>query len=252
MATTATDRPAPVVVQSCLTLGHLALHYAQPDDGPLAAHVLHMMGLIETQMLPLPGGNFYRFVTSADHYARGDGIIYLSCLPEPQAQLISAIHRALHVGSDHEDPAVSAYRAMMASDFEASFHFGFLAVTLEQLEALVLALQDLETGDPRFTGRITIGINRARPGDAEIDARLDASPVFGPVTRYAYGSGGVQVFVETDLVRSGQLGEAMIFEFDYVFPDRDSHILSVVELSWSEFHHPQFGHDIFARVEPAP
>lgn len=54
--------------------------------------------------------------------------------------------------------------------------------------------------------------------------------MFGSCSRFAYGSNGVQVFVETDLVRSGQLGESMVFELDYVFPGYDSHILSVVEL----------------------
>jgi hypothetical protein len=209
-----------------LTLGHLALHYARPDDGPLAAQLLARMGLIETQMLPLPQGPFYRFVTDRRHTARGDGIVYLSCLPEPQAALIAAIHRALRLGHDDEDPAVAGYRAMMASDFEASFHLGLLFPTLEALEDMVVALRD----DPAFAGRIRLGMNRARRGDAAIDARLDASPVFGDVTREAYGSAGVQVFVDTDLVRAGPLGDSMVFEFDYVFPDRASHILSVVTL----------------------
>ena len=213
-----------------LTMGHLALHYATPDDGPIAARLLGIMGLVETQMLPLPNGNFYRFVANRGHFARGDGIVYLSYLPEQQARLIAAIHDALRVGTDTEHDAVTSYRAMMAQDFEASFHFGFLVPTLEELEALVAALTALEADDPAFRGRITIGLNRARRGDADIDARLDASPVFGSATRFAYGSGGVQVFVETDLVRAGQLGESMIFEFDYVFPGRTSHILSVVEL----------------------
>lgn len=221
------DRP---VSDTSLTMGHLALHYARPEDGPLAARLLQIMGLVETQMLPLPHGNFYRFVANRGHFARGDGIVYLSCLPEPQAQLIAAIHQALAVGTDHEHAAVSGYRAMMAQDFEASFHFGFLVPTLEEVEHLVTALRALAAADPAYAGRITIGMNRARRGDAEVDARLDASPVFGGVDRYAYGSAGVQVFVETDLVRSGQLGESMVFEFDYIFPDRASHILSVVEI----------------------
>jgi len=229
MATLAQDLPSPVS-NSSLSMGHLALHYATPEDGPLASQLLRLMGLVETQVLPLPNGNFYRFVANQGHFARGDGIVFLSCLPEPQARLIAAIHSALHVGTDHEDDAVTAYRAMMAQDFEASFHFGFLVPVLEEIEALVLALRDLEANDPAFKGRLTIGMNRARRGDAEIDARLDRSPVFGDATRFAYGSAGVQVFVETDLMRSGQLGESMIFEFDYVFPDRASHILSVVEL----------------------
>lgn len=213
-----------------LTMGHIALHYSTPDQGPLAARLLGLMGLIESQMLPLPSGNFYRFVISPDHVPRGDGIVFLSCLPEPQARLIAAIRTALHIGTEAEHEAVKAYRAMMAQDFEASFHFGFLMPSLEKLEALVLTLQELAATDPAFKDRLTIGMNRARPGDPAIDARLDASPVFGSATRYAYGSGGVQVFVETDLVCAGQLGESMVFEFDYVFPEARSHILSVVEL----------------------
>ena len=229
MATIAPDRPASPVSGNSLTMGHLALHYGKPEDGPLASRLLQLMGLVETQVLPLPNGNFYRFVANNGHFARGDGIVYLSCLAEPQRQLIEAIHAALAVGTDHEHDAVKSYRAMMAQDFEASFHFGFLVPTLEELENLVEALRTLEASDPAYAGRIKIGMNRARRGDSEVDARLDASPVFGSAKRYAYGSAGVQVFVETDLVCAGQLGENMYFEFDYVFPDRANHILSVVE-----------------------
>ncbi len=212
------------------TMGHLALHYRNPDDGPLAARLLALFGFKETQMLPLPGGNFYRFVVAPSHYARGDGIIYLSALPEPQVRLIDAIRSALRVGTDQQDETVAAYRGMLAADPEASFHFGFLIPELEDLEALTLALQDLAANDPEFRNRLHVSMNRARPGDAAIDARLDASPVFGQCERFAYGRGGVQVFVETDLIRAGQLGESMHFEFDYVFPDQANHILSVVEI----------------------
>ncbi|MEO0031053.1 MAG: hypothetical protein RIS94_811 [Pseudomonadota bacterium] len=213
-----------------LSMGHLALHYRSAEDGPAAARLLKELGLCETQVLPLPNGNFYRFVVNSGHFSRGDGIVYLSALPEPQARLIAAIHAALRVGTDSEDDAVKGYRAMMATDFEASFHFGFLVASLEELEAIVLRLRDLNESDPALKGRLNIGMNRARRGDAKVDARLDASPVFGTCTRYAYGSNGVQVFIETDLVRAGQLGENMYFELDYVFPGSDSHILSVVEL----------------------
>ena len=173
---------------------------------------------------------FYRFVVSGNHFSRGDGIVYLSCLAEPQRNLIAAIHQALRVGTANEHEAVTAYRAMMAQDFEASFHFGFLVESLEELENMVLSLQDLAEKDPAFKGRFNIGMNRARRGDDAVDARLDASPVFGKASRYAYGAAGVQVFVETDLMSAGQLGENMYLEFDYVFPERESHILSVVEL----------------------
>lgn len=230
MATTAPEIATSPIDDGGLSMGHLALHYGKPQDGPLASRLLQIAGLKETQVLPLPNGNFYRFVVSGNHFARGDGIVYLSCLPEPQQQLIAAIHAALRVGSDDEHEAVKAYRAMMAQDFEASFHFGFLVDSLEELEKMVLTLQDLNENDPAFKGRLNIGMNRARRGDEAVDARLDASPVFGKSTRYAYGSAGVQVFVETDLMCAGQLGESMVLEFDYVFPDKNSHILSVVEL----------------------
>ncbi|WP_408591348.1 hypothetical protein [Novosphingobium sp.] len=213
-----------------LSMGHLALHYGKAEDGPAAARLLLELGLEQTQVLPLPNGNFYRFVVNSGHFARGDGIVYLSALPEPQVKLIEAIHAALKVGTALEDDAVKAYRAMMATDFEASFHFGFLLESLDELERVVLRLRDLNDNDPAFKGRLNIGLNRARRGDAAIDARLDASPVYGSCSRYAYGSNGVQVFVETDLVRAGQLGESMVFELDYVFPGVASHILSVVEL----------------------
>lgn len=213
-----------------LSMGHLALHYGTAEEGPAASRLLQELGLRETQVLPLPGGNFYRFVVNAGHFSRGDGIVYLSALPEPQAKLIAAIHAALRVGTDNEDDAVTGYRAMMATDYEASFHFGFLVSSLEDLEGIVLRLRDLNETDPLLKGRLNIGMNRARRGNPEVDARLDASPVFGSCSRFAYGSNGVQVFVETDLVRSGQLGESMVFELDYVFPGYDSHILSVVEL----------------------
>lgn len=212
------------------SMGHLALHYGEEANGPLAARLLSLFGLKETQMLPLPGGNFYRFVVDDCHYARGDGIIYLSVLPEPQRNLIAAIHAALKIGTDAEDPAVAAYRAMLKSDPEASFHFGFLVNSLERLETMVLELRALADSDPQLRGRVQIGMNRARRGNPEVDSRLDASPVFGPCERFAYGSNGVQVFIETDIVRAGQLGDRMYFEFDYVFPGHDSHILSVVEM----------------------
>lgn len=212
------------------SMGHLALHYGAPEEGPVAAKLLTLLGFTETQMLPLPQGNFYRFVVDQAHHSRGDGIMYLSALPEPQLKLIEAIHAAFGVGTDQEHEAVQGMRAMLISDPEASFHFGFLVESLEDLEAMVLTLRDKAENDPDLKGRIKIGMNRSRLGDADVDARLDASPVFGDVTRYAYGRNGVQVFVETDLLKAGQLGDSMVLEFDYVFPGHTSHILSIVEM----------------------
>ena len=108
MATIAPEAIDAPISDGALSMGHLALHYGKPEDGPLASRLLQIAGLKETQVLPLPGGNFYRFVVSGNHFARGDGIVYLSCLPEPQQQLIAAIHQALRVGSDDEHEAVTA------------------------------------------------------------------------------------------------------------------------------------------------
>lgn len=213
-----------------LSIGHLALHYSPADDGPKAARLLELIGFSETQMLPLPQGNFYRFVVNDSHFARGDGVIYLSSVPAPQAALVEAIRSTLKVGTADEHAAVDGMRAMLEADPEASFHLGFLVPDLEHLEAIVARLQQAAQHDPELKGRIELGFNRARPGDADVDTRLDASPVFGPVTRYAYGRNGVQVFIKTDLLKSGTLGESAVLELDYIFPNKSSHILSVVEL----------------------
>ena len=212
--------------QTGRSMGHIALHYGDAADGPIAAKLLEMIGLVETQMLPLPGGNFYRFVVGGGHIKRGDGIVYLSALPEPQRVLVEAIHAAFDVGTDNEHEAVQGWRAMMAQDPEASFHFGFLLESLEDLERIVVALRE----DPVLKDRINIVLNRARPGDASVDSRLDSSPVFGDVTRYAYGRNGVQAFIETDILKAGQLGDSMVVELDFVFPASEQHILSVVEI----------------------
>lgn len=213
------------------SMGHLALHYQDASEAEVAAELLRTIGLVETQMLPLPQGNFYRFVVGNNHYARGDGILYLSAMPEAQRMLIETIHSQLGVGSDNEHEAVKGWRAMMAADPEASFHFGFLLDSLEDLENIVLNLRERAETDPLFKGRINIVLNRALAGDADVDARLDASPIYGPVTRYAYGRNGVQAFIETDILKSGQLGDSMVIELDYVFPDKEQHVLSVVELA---------------------
>ena len=212
------------------SMGHIALHYGTEADGPVAAKMLGLLGLEETQVLHLPGGNFYRFVIGADHFARADGIVYLSCLPEPQRKLIEAIHEALGVGTADEHQAVKDMRAMMESDFEASFHFGFLLESLEDLERIVLDLKQRSESDPDIKGRLKFGLNRARPGNPEVDARLDTSPLYGDCTRFAYGANGVQAFIETDILRAGQLGDSMVIELDYVFPGYENHVLSVVEM----------------------
>lgn len=212
------------------SLGHIALHYNKPEEGPLAARLLTMLGFVETQDLPLPdGSHFYRFVVDTRHHARGDGIIYLSVVPEAQRKLVSAVREALKVDTADEHPAVAEMRNHLIRDPEYSFHIGTLLESLEELEERMLALEAANHSDPELKGRLKLTYNRAIKGAAEVDARLDASPVYGKVTRYAYGRNGVQAFVETDILSSGTLGESTVLEFDYVFPNSKSHILSVVE-----------------------
>ncbi|MEC3948180.1 hypothetical protein [Sphingobium sp. HWE2-09] len=212
------------------SMGHMALHYKTAEEGPLAARLLGMLGYVLTQDLVLPSGaHFYRFVVDARHQPRGDGIVYLSLIPDAQRDLMAAIHDALNVGTDHEHPAVVAMRAKMDEDPEYSFHYGTLLDSLEDLENIFVTLEDANRNDPELKGRLKLVYNRALPGNPDVDARLDASPIYGGVTRYAYGKNGVQAFLETDIMSSGILGETMMLEFDYVFPGYANHVLSVVE-----------------------
>jgi hypothetical protein len=217
---------------SARSLGHVALHYTRPDEGPLAARLLSMLGFVETQDLPLPNGtHFYRFVVDQRHHARGDGIIYLSAVPEAQQKLVDAIRDALRIGKEDEHPAVAEMRRHLDRDPEYSFHLGTLVESLEELEDRFQALEDANRSDPELKGRLKITYNRGLKSDDDVEARLDASPIYGKVDRYAYGRNGVQAFLETDILSSGTLGESTILEFDYVFPNRASHVLSVVEFA---------------------
>lgn len=217
-------------LQGARSMGHMALHYRNKEEGPLAARLLSMLGYVLTQELVLPSGaHFYRFVVDSRHSPRGDGIVFLSVIPDEQRDLMEAIHKALDVGTDHEHPTVVAMREKMDQDPEYSFHYGTLLESLEDLESIFLALEDANKNDPELKGRLRLVYNRALPGNPEVDARLDASPIYSGVTRYAYGKNGVQAFVETDLLSSGILGETMMLEFDYVFPGYNSHVLSIVE-----------------------
>jgi len=223
-----TGDPSPRTRRS---MGHVALHYAHRDEGPLAAKLLALLGYVETQALPLPDGStFYRFVVDDYHQARGDGIVYLSVVPPAQAALVQAARAALRVGTAQEHSAVKTLRSAIEADPEYSFHLGLLVDSLEDVERVAAELSDRNMNDPAFKGRLNVTLNRPRRGDAAIDARLDASPAFGGVDRYAYGRNGVQLFVETDILTSGPLGDSMILELDYIFPGTTSHILSVVEL----------------------
>lgn len=209
------------------TLGHVALHYGKPHEGPLAARLLGLFGFAKVQETPLPDGTtFYHFVVDEKATNNGDGILFLAPAPEPVRNIMSAIHKALKVGEPGEHPSVAAFRAGQANDPEYTFHVGVLFDSLEAVEETILHLRELNESDPDFKGRLKIVLNAAMPGVSEIDARMAASPVFGGVTRYPYGRHAIQAFVETDLMTSGPLGESLVIELDYVFPGYPENLLT--------------------------
>lgn len=216
---------------SPITFGHVNLHYRRKEDGPAAARLMEILGLTLTQTLPLPNGSeFYRFTVNRGDPNRGDGIVFLSLLPEPLAALMDVIRQKLDVGGVDEHPTVAAAREGQARDPEQNLHVGFLIPSLEAVEERMAQLAQLAETDPALKGRLKFLVNRAPPGDQDIDRRLDDSPLYRGVTRYTFGRNGVQAFVETDLLVGGPLGDGFVFELDYVFPGHEFHILSVVEL----------------------
>ena len=212
------------------SMGHIALHYKTAEEGPLAARLMAMLGFVQTQDLVLPNGShFYAFVVDPKHAARADGIVFLSLVPDAQRDLLEAMRGALAIGTGAEHPAVGAFRRQLDNDPEYTFHYGTLFDRLEDLETIFLQLQEANRTDPELRGRLKLTFNRTLPGDPDIDARLDRSPIYAGVTRYAYSRTGVQAFVETDILSSGILGESMFLEFDYVFPGTGARNETVLE-----------------------
>lgn len=216
------------VQQQSKTWGHLAVHYRNRDEGPLAARLLRELGFTQCYQMEQPGdgGTFFHFVIDAAANRGTDRIFYLLCMPEVLRALYAELRSRLGVGTANEAAEVKALRAAQDEDPEFNFHAAVVMPSLEELEQIVLRVQRLAESDPELKGRIKVTLNRARPGTPEVDARMDASPVFADVTRYTYGPNGVQVFVETDLICGGPLGDNWVFEFDYVFPGYADNILN--------------------------
>jgi hypothetical protein len=210
---------------SCVkSLGHLALHYRHKDDGPAATKLLDMLGF--ARMSSPAGYPFYHYVVDSDHAYIGDGILYVMEQPEALRELNEAIQESLKVGQPGEHPVVAKVKAAQDSDPEYDLHLGVLYESLEAVEDAVLKVQDAIANDPDLRGRAKVILNRARPGNDEVDARMDSSPIFGGVDRYTYGHHGIQAFIETDLFVAGALGNQFVFELDYVFPGHKDNILS--------------------------
>ena len=202
--------------------GHLAMQYPTPEDGPKAAKLLDALGFhLSYSTDETPTGDFWHFVLDPSAEGGTDRIVYLMATPEPVRAVYKAIRET--VGNSDE---VKALRAAQAEDPELCFHAAVVVHSLEELEEMVLRVRALAEKDPELKDRVRITLNRARPGTPDVDARMDASPIFADVTRYTYGRNGIQIFVETDLLLGGPLGDNWVFEFDYVFPGYKENILN--------------------------
>jgi hypothetical protein len=209
------------------TFGHVALHYGRPEDGPVTARLFKLMGFVTREELDYPGGvKFYHFLVDPNATNNGDGILFLGPLREAPRALYQTIRDTLKADQPDESKVVSDYRAAAGANPEFGFHVGFLKTSLEELEAIVLRIQEAVETDPDFKGRVEVILNRAKPGTPEVDARMDASPVFRDVTRYTFGRNGVQAFIKTNLLAGPPLGDAVVIEFDYVFPGYEHNMLT--------------------------
>jgi hypothetical protein len=206
------------------TLGHLAIHYRTREDGPVAAKLLDLLGFAR---VPSPEGYpYYHYVVDGAASNNGDGILFIIEQPQALRELTGVIRDALKVDQPGEHAVVAKVRAAQDSDPEYDLHLGVLFNSLDEIEARILRIRDAGLNDPDLRGRVKVTLNRARPGTAEVDKRMDESPIFKEVRRFTYGRNGIQAFVETDLFVTGALGEKFVFELDYVFPGYSDNILT--------------------------
>jgi hypothetical protein len=206
------------------TMGHVVLHYNELADGPLAAKLLRMLGFHQNEPLNLDGMMYYHLIADRDS-PRYDGSIYLFRLPQVLRDLQARMRQLLDVGGPNEDAAVTRFHRQEADDPEICFHIGLMYASLDALEEQVEAIQN----DPELRDRIEITANKAPAGmDDEVDARLAASPVFSKTDRVTFGYHGGQIFISTDLLSGGPLGERFTIELDYVFPGHPENLFNKV------------------------
>jgi hypothetical protein len=206
------------------TLGHLAMHYRTREDGPVAAKLLDLLGFAR---VPSPEGYpYYHYVVDGAASNNGDGILFIVEQPQALRELTRVIREALKVDQPGEHAVIAKVRAAQNSDPEYDLHLGVLFNSLEEIEERIIRIRDAALNDPDLRGRVKIILNRARPGTAEVDERMDKSPIFSGVERFTYGRNGIQAFVETDLFVTGTLGDKFVFELDYVFPGYPDNILT--------------------------
>jgi hypothetical protein len=206
------------------TLGHLAMHYRTREDGPAAAKLLDLLGFAR---VPSPEGYpYYHYVVDGAASNNGDGILFIMEQPQALRDLTGVIREALKVDQPGEHAVIAKVRAGQNSDPEYDLHLGVLFNSLEEIEETITRIREAGQNDPDLRGRVKIILNRARPGTAAVDERMDKSPIFNNVQRFTYGRNGIQAFIETDLFVTGALGDKFVFELDYVFPGYPDNILT--------------------------
>jgi hypothetical protein len=201
-------------MEPSIVLGHLALHYRPGEEQP-ARRLLELIGCTLVDNGPAPGSDGFCTVLidkGTGNYA--DNLMFLSALPPAQVAVEDAIRDRL--GED--DELVRALRALGPMAPEALSHIGLRYQSFEDLERVLQALEAATAPGGELEGRVEVVKHRARPGlDADVDARMAASPVFTGDEKPAFADHWVQCFVNTDLCGFGILAFGSTFELDYVF-----------------------------------
>jgi hypothetical protein len=204
-------------------LGHLALQYAPGDERP-ARRLLELLGCTLVDNGPDPGRDGFCtvLINGADaNYA--ENLMFLSQMKPEQAAIETAIRSALRPGHPDEDPAVAAYRHSVEAKPESISHIGFRYPRLEDVEAVVAALEAATAPGGELDGRATVVKYRPSPGgaspadDAAVAAAAAASTLFDGTEHLSFAKHWIQCFVRTDLCGFGILAFGSIFEIDFVF-----------------------------------
>jgi hypothetical protein len=208
-----------VTANTATTLGHLALHFLPGDERP-ARLLLEHLGCTLVDNGPKPGEDGFCTVlvdgATANH---ADNVMFLSRAGDAQLALETTIRDALGMGSDAPHEAVAAFRDRRVAAPESASHIGLRYGELEVLEAAIIAIErDAQPGGP-LAGRVDLTKYPPRPGlDADVDARIAASPIFDGTEPTSFAKHWIQCFVRTDLFGYGILAFGQTIELDFVFP----------------------------------
>lgn len=204
-------------------LGHLALHYAPGDEQP-SRRLLELLGctLVDNGAAPGKDGFCTVLLGGTDpNYA--DNLMFLSQMKPEQIALEEAIQAALYPDGADADPRARALADSVVAKPESISHIGIRYRSLEQLEAVVGALDAAVAPGGELAGRAEVVKYRPSPGgasaadDRAVAERIAASPVFEGTEPASFAKHWIQCFVKTDLCGFGILAFGSLFELDYVF-----------------------------------